>query len=461
MSEHIINFKKESSDRTREFLKENLSNAVELTLTQKTKLTKLEKEIKQHAINLKRNEKEEDITGIPANIAGLDVVTFANLIGLIKPKEIRNGLKKDESFSLVNWIAGPATVYRERNIDFKNIPFYFKHADYQMVEDEKIAEENDKIVESPVDDILDSYLKNINRFLIFKLETIDVPSFRKECILTINELVEDIIEEDDLEEVDRMLVNISIVRNHLLGCIPISNYKKLLTIHVNMMKHMGLDDNDIITYMSIIDAHLILFPKFNLLDIHEFEKNKILQSLKLRKTISPKFNLPQLMSDICSPFIICLHAQDILNYSLDLTTIGVYKKSFYVLKDNINGVRLWVIDGNLQNTITFICKKMTSYIIHTFQIFYKQMYGHDCYKYPLILRKLFLTLINNLFFINSKRLELFLKTIIAEIVPTELDMFNREQKQTLPKLKYTPQVKLMKRLFPTITPQECKQFLKI
>lgn len=498
---HFNMYKRESDMRTRSYLKSKDYLFVELSTEQKRKLEKLEVEIKAKEEAKEQGKKTAEKTGIPVNVATLDVVKIAMMLGLVKSKAVREGKEQDTSFSLLDMFLGKTVkspTYENRVVNFKNVPPSFYHSDLRILEGEKlelissrVKTECEKMTEG-ITKIIEKYNDFLNTKLMFKPSDNTIDAFRKEGISIINDLIDGVIEDaEDDEERGDMLELIALVRNHLIGFIPISHYKKIVISHVTMMENIGMEETAIVRYMSPLDMHLIMFPKFQYLESHHSDKNKLVLDAQIRCfTKDPRItqiNIDTIKNEICVPSLAFLPAQDVLQYGL----IGPYNNnfigyldignndpninsswSFYLLKEIKNDIRLWVVDPFLSKTIKQIRLILSDYLSTTFVTFYREVFGDNVFRMDFLssplhrISSIFKTLLSNLVFVNSQKMDIYIRRMIqyaSPIIPTELDMFNghKYKHYEIPHTTYLNLKTIIQSLFKPSDPRDISTFLKV
>jgi hypothetical protein len=491
MSDFRFNrYKRESDTRTRNYLRSQDYLFVELSTDQKQKLERLEAEIKAKEEAKKRGKKTAEKTGIPENIATLDVVKIAMMLGLVKSKAVRDGKEPDTTFSLLDMFLGKMVktpTYERRVVNFKNVPPSFYHSEPRILEGERLElvasrvnTECEKMTEA-VKIIIEKYKEFLNTKLMFYTTEGTIESFRKEGISIMNDLIDGVIEdaEDDKERRD-MLELIALVRNHLIGFIPIGKYKKLVMSHVTMMENIGMEEAEIIRYMSPLDAHLIMFPKFQFLEQNPSDRNKLILDAQMRCfTKDPRItrlNVNDFENEICVPSLAFLPVQDILQYGLigpyNINSIGYLHSSFYILKEIKNDIRLWVVDPFLNCFIKHIRVILTDYLSATFLTFYREVFGDNVFRPEFLsspkhkIASIFKTLLSNLLFVNSQKMDIYIREIIhraSPIIPTELDMFNGQKYADfkLPRATYHDEKTIVQSLFEPSDEGEISTFVKV
>lgn len=442
-------FKDKSDLRTREYLKNNHHTLVELSDVQKEKLRKLEMEIANREME---GKKVAEKTGIPENIAALDVVKIAMMLGLVKSKSIREGRETDKTFSILDLFkTKQRPAYEKRQVDFTGIPFYFNHAPNRIMEEEKLDIVSKNVegvcerMSTELETIVRSYKEQLKTVLVFDCTDDSVDSFRREAINIINDLVDDLIE-DGPADVDDILKLLSTVRNRLLGLLPVHSYRQMVMSHIRLMKKLGVDD--VLKYLSPIDAFLTMYKNFHTMKCRDTEHQFLLET-QIRcftkdQRLRP-FDPSEVEIELCTPSLMFVHIQDIIQYGIigpyGNNSIGYMNNTFYLLKDIKNDVRMWVVDYGLERTTEWTRCTMSRYIVDTFRTVYATIYGDnklrdDC----LVGRRYFHMAIVNLLFLYSPRLNVFLKYVMQKfspITPTELDMFNTQrQTRTRPVADY-------------------------
>ena len=471
--DYIQIYKVKSDSRTREYLKEHYPVLVELSGVQKEKLKKLEVELTNKD---KEGKKTAEKTGIPENIATLDVVKIAMMLGLIKSKAIRDGKEPDKTFSILDLFKPQAAPkYEKRSVNFKEIPFYFSHSSDMILEEEKLA-----IISKKVKDecehmaksmalVIKSYKEFLSKKMVFTIDQDNIESFKHEAISIINDLIDDIF--DDGEGLDEILELISILRNHLLGIIPMKSYKKLVKSHIALMRKLDLDNSKILSYLSGIDALLVVYENFHLLESFQHEKMFLYIQIRCftKDQHIQKFSPLEIESELCIPSLVFIHAQDVIQYGLigpyNNNSIGYLKGNFYILKEIKNDVRLWVIDNNLTKTTDWLRKVVSGYIVSAFKTLYVGTYKDNVFRKDFLRgHKYFHMLIVNLLFLNSARLNIFLRNMLQKystIIPTEIDMFNSHKQTIAPESEHFSNIKTISLLFDNYDEEGFKSFLEI
>lgn len=458
-------YKCESDERTRKYLKSKKYIFVELSEEQKDKLVKLENEIRLKEKDREQGKKTSEKMGIPENIATLDVVKIAIMMGLIKSKAIRDGLEPDSSSYLLDIFLGKKKTTQSIAVDFRNVPPSFYHAENRTTESGKIDAispnikiKSDKYIHD-ISLIIKKYHEFLGKKLMFHLDSMTVECFTAEGVSVMNDLIDGVFEEDD----DRLdiLHLVSIVRNYLFGFIPVPKYKALLISHVQMMENISLTDEDILQYISPMESHLIMFPKCCSIEpgssdpfilaaqIHAFRNKLHLEPVDVH----------ELDNDICTPALAFISVENIIQYSLLCpyynNAIGCINNSFYLLKEIRDNIRLWVIDPHLNQTLHHLRTTLSAYLSSTFVTFYKEVFGDNVYRENFFhsplhkISKIFKTLLNNLIFVNSRNMDSYIRLLVQKespIIPTELDMFNSSPRTEIQTI-HTPPRKIFKNLF--------------
>lgn len=493
MTSARIQYKLDSADRTRRYLQTKGYLFVELSPEQKQKLEKLENEIKVKEDAKVQGRKTAEKTGIPENVATLDVVKIAMMLGLVKSKAVRDGLEKDSSVSLLDMFLGKNVkqpLYEKRTVNFSSVPPSFHHCEKRVLEEEKleiistrVKDECEKMTEG-VKSIIEKYKEFLKTKLMFHPENDTIDAFKKEGVSVVNDLIDGVIEDaEDQQERNDILELIAFVRNHLIGFLPIENYKNMVLSHVKMMENIGMCEDEILTFLSPLDAHIILFPNFQHIPPQQSSnQSKILLDVQIRCfTKNPQtqsVDVENIRGELCKPSLAFISVQDVLKYGLigpyNNNSIGYLEtaetSSFYLLKEIKNDIRLWVVDPFLEKTLEQIRLMLTEYLSATFITFYREVFGDNVFRMDFLaspmhkIAPIFNTLLSNILFVNSPRLDHYVRRMIqvaSPIIPTELDMFNGQKYlgKKQPNIDYYPE-KVIQSLFIKTT-SEVKTFIQV
>lgn len=442
--DHVEIYKEKSDARTREYLKHNHCTLVELSELQKGRLIKLEKEL---ATRETEGEKVSEKTGIPKNIAVLDVVKIAMMLGLVKSKKVREGKEQDKTFSILDLFKIHEPKYEKRKVDFKGIPFYFNHSPKRIMEEEKLEIVSNRVKEEcsrmsvTLSRIVRTYRNELNKSLFFGCDDDRVESFTRQAISILNDLVDDLVELEDTTEIEEVLILMAKVRSRLLGLIPLKTYMQIIKSHIVLMKKLGLNGDQVLVRLSPVEAFLVLLTSFDKRPISENVHELFMLDLQMmcftkNQQIRP-FDPSELQCELCTPSLMFVHAQDVIRYGIigpyGNNSVGYLNNTFYLLKQIKNDVRLWVIDDNLDKTTEWTRRVMTDYIVQMFRTVYVNIYGDNTYRDNFLYgHRYFHVAIVNLLFVNSGRLAMFMRHVMqnySQLLPTELDMFNQQRKR--------------------------------
>ena len=442
--DHVEIYKEKSDSRTREYLKHNHCTLVELSDVQKDRLIKLEKELANRETE---GKKVSENTGIPKNIATLDVVKIAMMLGLVKSKRVREGKEPDKTFSILDLFKTHEPRYEKRKVDFTGIPFYFNHSPNRILEEEKLETISNRVKEEcnrmtvSLARIVRTYRDELNTSLFFECSDDRVESFTREAITILNDLVDDLVELEATGEIEEVLILMSEVRSRLLGLIPLNTYMSIIKSHVKLMKKLGLNGDQVLIRLSPVEAFLVLVTSFDRRPIPENAHGLFILDLQMmcftkNQQIRP-FDPSELQCELCTPSIMFVHAQDVIRYGIigpyGNNSVGYLNDTFYLLKHVTNDIRMWVVDDNLEKTTEWTQRVMTDYIVQTFRTVYVHIYGDNIYREDFLIgRRYFHVAISNLLFVNSNRFSMFMRHVMqkySRIIPTELDMFNQQRKR--------------------------------
>ena len=443
----MTNFTRESEAR----LKLVLSRAetlVELTDEQRDKLSRLEKEVEAKNKKLTKARATEADTGIPANIAIMDVISIASMLGLVKSAAVRKtetetGVK---SASLLDVFLKKAPVYVKRRVDFSRIPFYFNHAGKKILEEERlsmVAEKSTRFL-SAIRDLITSELvdrkRRVNETVVFTPERDDLDEYKTRLIEAVNDELECVAEEDlDDDDLRTILTNLSTLRNCALGVLTIDEYTDMVLMHARAVMSLAPRGRLApLDFLSSIDARLILYPGFesrpiSRLDASRFNLVFLASKARKRATYVP-YSAKDFFASIQTPALAYASVFDIVANELvnphgtssvvHLETGRGYV-SFYILKEIRDDVRLWVIDPRLSTLIGKTRVKLLTYLRSAFKTFYHAFYGTTRFTrfddYNLV------SLMKNLFYTASSSFGDDLRSTLmsnSTLIPTELDVLN-------------------------------------
>lgn len=446
----MTNFTRESEAR----LKLVLSRAetlVELTDEQRDKLSRLEKEVEAKNKKLDKARATEADTGIPANIAVMDVIAIASMLGLVKSATVRKtetetGVKRA---SLLDVFFKKPPVYVKRRVDFSRIPFYFNHAEKKILEEERlsmVAEKSTRFLSAIRDSITTELVdrkRRVNETVVFTPERDDLDEYKTRLINAVNDELECVAEEDlDDDDLRAILVNLLTLRNCALGVLTIDEYTDMALMHARAVTSLALEGRltplTPLDFLSSIDARLILYPglaskPMSKLDASRFNLVFLASKAKKRATYVP-YSARDFFASIQTPALAYVSVFDVVANELvnphgtssvvHLETGRGYV-SFYILKEIRDDVRLWVIDPRLSTLIGKTRAKLMTYLRSAFKTFYRAFYGANRFTrfddYNLV------SLIKNLFYTASPFFGDDLRSTLmsnSTLIPTELDVLN-------------------------------------
>lgn len=460
---------------------------LELTKEQTEKLQKLDGEMQNKAeYEIKhRSRKEESSkrTGVPYTLVDMDVIKIGTMLGLIKNKAVLEGKEEDQSFSLLNMFLGTGDKQEDHTIDFKDIPFYFKHVPKKVTEGEKIQYHSQLVnkectqFSQDVKTMIDERLHKISERIAIFLPHPTLEAFVDMCIENIQVLLETIEDTPDEDDAD-VLETISIIRNCLLGPMSICKYKQIVADHIMYLRKMKKPHSLILQHLSWNESRLVLYPGFQRLKIPESDVDigSFYNDVDVRcYTKAPElkeFNFDDIIRECCVPSLISIPIEDVLVKGL----IGPYRNNsvgflstvqqapndpwaFYILKSLVGGARLWVVDYRFAKTTVKLGKTLLEYMINLFKVFYKACFGNNNFRAKFYLSSycvhadVFRRLLKNITYVNDiHKIRQFLTRLLigrSTLIPTELDLFNTQelQQQKLgPKFIHHP-YKMIKDLF--------------
>jgi len=435
-----------------------------LTKDQIEKLQKLDVEMKERLAKEKiaqtKREQTSNSTGIPVDIAGLDVIKIGTMFGLIKKKDAFEGNEKS-STSLLKILFG-------NNEKIPPCPLGYYKSLITVKESEKIeyhqyfVQKESKFFIEMVEAFIVEELEKISKLIKINLSSYTLENFKTTCLETLEVLIDELTENyDDVE----LWTCISTVRNSLLGTLNICEYKKLvidniISIIYRIPKHCY---SKLINHLTIIDKRLSLFNKALteltesttqfLTQNEEIEKHRLIRELNVRCYTKPPELTPFVFKDItkhiCIPSLMYLPIEIIINNCL----VGPYRNNsigflvdstkndefgdFYILTTiNSDGGRLWSVDQSLERFTNEIIIILSAYIVNIFKTLYKECFGNNLFYDNKTLKlvkncnhyTIFHMLLRNLLFISDgvafhKLLTLVLKSK-SPLFPTEYDFFN-------------------------------------
>jgi|688.fasta_scaffold03124_7 hypothetical protein len=436
-----------------------------LSKEQIEKLRKLDIEMKERLEKEKENKTKREVTssstGIPLDIAGLDVIKIGTLFGLIKKKDVFESNTRGNK-SLLNILLG------EDEEKSPTCPFGYYKASSMIKESEKIKF-HQNIVKKECDffiDMSESFIKKeiseINKLISINLTNNTVECFKTTCLETLDVLIKDLVENYEDEE---LWLTISLIRNSLLGPLNVCEYKKLISDNIiEMIKIIPKNNySKIMKHLTTIDKRLSLFNKALLFQEHfleqseEEEKNRLIRELDVRCFTKPPELTPFIFKDvtkhICIPSLMYLPIELIIEkclvgpfrnnsigflYDISENKVSSNSGDFYILKHiNSDGGRFWSIDQSLERFTNEIIIIMTAYIVNIFKTFFKECFGNNNFfktktDFNLTIgcqhQSIFQMLLRNLISISNGNwfhniLTLVLKSK-SPLFPTEYDFFN-------------------------------------
>jgi hypothetical protein len=446
---HVQKFQHSSRERTKIFLESQQVNLVELSIEQKEKLMLLEKDMMIKKKQKDQGKKLAEDTGIPLDVVTFDVVRLAMTLGLIKSKAIREGkLPDDKKPNLLEMFLGKNQnqTFSKHKFLLTDIPLNFSQANVFMLEEEKLfhlQEQNRKEfheMEKIVNIYLEKNIQQIKTKIGFHPETCCLEDFRKEAMSFFNDTVDSLCEEDvTIYEKNLMIQDLNFLRKFIIGIVDIITLQQLLTFHVKMMKDLNISTKNIQKSFTFFEAVLILFPDFHLKIPRRQEIDGILFNLQINSFFSDvsfvPFQFATIKKKLDTLLYLIVHVKDIVQFSLlkaQNNCIGFLPPlSFFLLKRiTVEKVRLWCLDPFLfhlrQKMKTFLNKNLIS----LFRLIHFETFQHNVFSSHIFSFFVFRRLIKNLVFINSRKFDIFLQSLIrkyAQIVPTEHDFFNAHQ----------------------------------
>lgn len=433
--------------------------ALNLSTEQKEKLRKLDEELtrkKEHEEKSRSHrEASSKATGIPLDIVDLDVIKIGTLLGLIKKKSILEGKEPDTTGSILTMLLGNDD--KSSRIDLSRIPRNFRNTTNIVSEADKITYHQQYVQKQCQHlafitmELIKQELSNINRYIIFNLETSTIDNLKTSCLETLEVLLEELCDgEDDLE----LWLTLSVVRNALLGVVDVCEYKSILNQHIVLLSKAGKSYKSILQHLTISDLRLSLYSgcltrtKGPILvgDANRLSREIVLRSYMKPPELKP-FNFVDIVKHCCIPSLVCVPIDEVIENGL----IGPYRNnaigylnqvsnseipwSFYNLKSiTADGARLWILDNKLSVLTNHMISTMTSYLVKTFRTFYHEYYGCNVFQIGFWLEgknnhyDAFLNMLRNLSFIsNHSMFHRFLMSILIQrspLIPTEYDFFN-------------------------------------
>lgn len=417
-----------------------------LTKEQIDKLKKLDLELerkrKYDEKNHIRKYNESYRTGIPFDLVDIDVVKIGLFVGLLKSKDVFEGRKKSDDFSLLDIIM-PTTKIKK--YDFSLVPDYFDTYTDKVTEDDKISF-HQLFVKNKCKKFTDYISSSIDKEIIILSTVIAVDNYDKNrgmesFVELCNEnsiiVLDSLKDEDD----DELWLQLSLLRNCTLGFISICEYKKYLKDQIDTLISYKKSYRKIFNHLSSIDSHLSLFGKFWIKSFTDLDNDRLLRELIIKSHVKDPslqpFLFDTLYSFCCSPSLMKSNIEDVISNGI----IGPYRnncigyldypcENYYALKDIIGGgIRLWVVDYNLLAICKKLCSSLILYCVDSFRIIYKARYGHNEYRSnPPYDCDALNNLARSIKWLNNSFLSIeFIKNVIksnSSIIPTELDYFN-------------------------------------
>jgi hypothetical protein len=435
-----------------------------LSKEQIEKLRKLDIEMKERLEKEKENKTKREFTssstGIPLDIAGLEVIKIGTLFGLIKKKDDFESNTRGNK-SLLNILLG------EDEEKSPTCPFGYYKAFSTIKENEKIKF-CQNFVKKECDffiDMTETFIKKeiteINKLISINLTNYTIECFKTTCLETLDVLIKELEENYEDEE---LWLTISLVRNSLLGTLNVCEYKKLISDNIISIINLIPKNNysKIMKHLTIIDKRLCLFNKALLYheqffkQSEEEEKNRLIRELDVRCfTKSPElkpFVFKDFTKHICIPSLMYLKIELIIEKCLvgpfrnnsigflyDISENNSYNSGdFYILKYiNSDGGRFWSVDQSLERFTNEVIVIMTAYIVNIFRTLFKECFENNNFfktktdfnlKIGCIHQSIFQMLLRNLISISNGSwfhniLTLVLKSK-SPLFPTEYDFFN-------------------------------------
>lgn len=390
--------------------------SLKLTKEQVEKLKKLDIEMKQRADREKQERAKHTLTssstGIPLDIAGLDVIKIGTLFGLIKKKDVFEGNEKGTTRSLLKILLG----------DDENTPPMCPEGYHQppllIKEEEKIAYHKQFVqnqclqFSKLVSETIDTELLTINKHITVNLHDKTLDCFKTTITETVETLL-DLIEENP--EDPELWESLTITRNALLGVLNVCEYKKLVKDNIlHILGRVPRSQTKISQHLSFVDRRLSLFngsvrltqPKTFLKTYNEqeLETKRLLTELEIRVFTNPPelkaFVFEEVAKQICVPSLMYLPIETVVEKCLvgpfrnnpigflfdsQTTNVGTGQLSpvlgdFYILKSiNPDGGRVWVVDSALERFSEKITNVMTAYLITIFRTLYKACFDDNLF----------------------------------------------------------------------------------
>jgi len=389
--------------------------AFKLTEEQIEKLRKLDIEMKKR---VEREELEREkrklmssSTGIPLDIAGLDVIQIGTLFGLIKKKDVFEGKEKGTR-SLLKILLG----------DNENTPPVcpegYRQPLLTIKEEEKIAyhkqfvQNQCQYFSKIVSETIETELATINKHVAVNLHDKTIDCFKTTLMETVETLI-DLLEDspDDPE----LWKSLTVTRNALLGVLNVCEYKKLVKDNIlHILNHIPRSQLKITQHLTSVDRRLSLFngsvklalvsnTPFRSETEQELETKRFMTELEIRAFTNPPelkaFVFEDVTRQICIPSLMYLPVETVVEKCL----VGPYRNNpigflfdastetnpattpasyvlgeFYILKTiNPDGGRVWVVDSSLERFTEQIISVMTAYLITIFRTLYKACFDDN------------------------------------------------------------------------------------
>lgn len=452
-----------------------------LTEEQKEKLRKLDAEMATRKSNEEKREQTSKTTGIPVDIADMDVIRIGILLGLIK-KRSADGTRQTGP-SLLDMLLKTEDI----ELDTTNVPKHYKLSPEIVTEMAKIKHQQSHVEAQTslflqlVSTQIKESIEEIQQYIYFNVDTLSYENFVQTCKDTL-EVIGDELKEaiEKIEnphtlwdalalqdgpggpntetpcEVRELMTIMKVVRISMLGPLNICEYRNVLKDQIRLFQSVKIPYNHIVNNLSLLERRLALLgcatpPPSSSHQFSEKDARRLLYELQFRAyTNSPElvpFNPHTFAQNVCTPVLLCAPIDAILNISLLgpylNNSIGFLSNStqdpqflhFYVL-DRIlpNGIRLWVMDIDLVQFCESLMKELVFYLIKVFRVFYKTCFLSNRYidQFDTPQRSnhsdVFQNLLTNITFLCRKQtFHQFIKTLVitkSYIIPTQYDFFN-------------------------------------
>lgn len=360
-----------------------------LTKEQQDRLAKLDEEIAtKQAYEEKNRERKlasSRRTGIPYNLVDSDVVRIGTLLGLVKSLDALEGRTKEEKFSILDlFLDNLSSSQSTTNDNYSKIPPYFSPTPNRITEAKRIDMHRSFISLqctkfcSFVSEMLRQEMNDIDAHLCITLPNLTIETFVNVVKVNSTIVLDALKDEND----DELWEQLYVLRNSLIGCMNICEYKNFVIDQIATLVKWGKLDIQILKNLSFLDANLSLYPGFQTVRSVPSETYKIQRELVVRNHMKDPelkaFDLKTIIKECCVPSLMFVDLSEILANGI----VGPYRNNsisyinsgYYALKSIIDGIRLWILDEELTIFSERLRSEILSYTVKLLYTHWRESY---------------------------------------------------------------------------------------